>query len=101
MKTIDVTFVRIYLTEGKGQMENLVEHLHDREKVRGVTVFRGISGFGHSGKVHSSSLLDISLDLPLVIEFFDEPDRVAQILEHLSGEVAPGHTVSWPARLSV
>ncbi|HKJ08893.1 MAG TPA: DUF190 domain-containing protein [Gammaproteobacteria bacterium] len=101
MNTIDVTFVHIYLTEGKGQLESLLEHLHDREKVRGVTVFRGISGFGRSGRMHSSSLLDISLDLPLVIEFFDEPGRVDQILEHLSNEIEPGHTVCWPARLSV
>ncbi|MGA7801883.1 MAG: DUF190 domain-containing protein [Gammaproteobacteria bacterium] len=101
MNTIDVTFVHIYLTEGKGQLKSLMEHLHDREKVRGVTVFRGISGFGRSGRMHSSSLLDISLDLPLVIEFFDEPERVDQILDHLSGEVEPGHIVSWPARLSV
>jgi PII-like signaling protein len=101
MKQIDVSFVRIYLTEGKGRMEELLKHLHDVEKVHGVTVFRGISGFGKSGKMHASSLLDMSLDLPLVIEFFDEPDRVGVIIEHLSTVIEPGHIVSWPARLTV
>ena len=83
MNTLDITFVRIYLTEGEGRMESLLKRLHDEEKVQGVTVFRGISGFGSSGRLHSSSLLDMSLDLPLVIEFFDVPEKVGQILEHL------------------
>ena len=99
MKTLDVMFVRIYLTEGEGTMENLLMRLHDEEKVHGVTVFRGISGFGSSGKMHSSSLLDLSLDLPLVIEFFDVPQKVNAILEHLHKDIEPGHIVSWPATL--
>ena len=100
MSQLDVTFVRIYLTEGDGRMEELLARLHDEEKVQGVTVFRGISGFGKSGKMHSSSLLDMSLDLPLVIEFFDEPSKVKTILGHLEAIVEPGHVVSWPAKLT-
>ncbi len=57
MKHSDVAVVRIYLTEGEQLLKKLLAHLHDEEKVRGVTVFRGVSGFGRSGKVHSSSLL--------------------------------------------
>lgn len=101
MKTMDVTFVRVYLTEEKGKKTSLFERLHDEEKVRGVTVFRGISGFGKSGHVHSSSLLDMSLDLPVVIEFFDEPDKIARILEHLEPVIGPGHIVSWSAQVYV
>jgi hypothetical protein len=51
--------------------------------------------------MHSSSLLDLSLDLPLVIEFFDEPDKVERILEHICADVEPCHIVSWPATLLV
>ena len=101
MKTLDVMFVRIYLTEGEGTMESLLMRLHDEEKVHGVTVFRGISGFGKSGEMHSSSLLDLSLDLPLVIEFFDVPDKVEKILEHICTDVEPCHIVCWPATLLV
>jgi len=101
MKTLDVMFVRIYLTEGEGNMQDLLKCLHDEEKVQGVTVFRGISGFGKSGKMHSSSLLDISLDLPLVIEFFDVPQKVNDILEHIRKDIKPGHIVSWSATLVV
>jgi PII-like signaling protein len=101
MNTLDVTFVRIYLTEGEGRMEGLLKRLHDEEKVQGVTVFRGISGFGSSGRLHSSSLLDMSLDLPLVVEFFDVPQKVEQILEHIRRDIDPGHIVSWQGSLVV
>ncbi len=82
-------------------MQDLLKCLHDEEQVQGVTVFRGISGFGKSGKMHSSSLLDMSLDLPLVIEFFDVPQKVNDILEHIRKDIDPGHIVSWPATLVV
>jgi len=101
MNKLDVVFVRIYLTEGEGRMEDLLRRLHDEEQVQGVTVFRGICGFGQSGRLHSSSLLDMSLDLPLVIEFFDVPQKVANILEHIRDSIEPGHIVSWPGTLVV
>ena len=100
MKTLNVTMVRIYLTEGQHQMQNLLQILHDEEKVQGVTAMRGIAGFGQSGKMHSSTLLDMSLDLPLVMEFFDEPVKVDRVLEHLNKIVKPGHIVSWPATIN-
>lgn len=96
----EITMVRIYLTEEKAHLEKLMAILHDQEKVRGVTVFRGISGFGKSGDVHSSSLLDLSLNLPVVVEFFDTPDKTEQIIEHLDGFIEPGHIVSWSANVN-
>jgi len=100
VNTMNVTMVRIYLTEGQHQMQELMRILHDEEKVRGVTAMRGISGFGQSGEMHSSTLLDMSLDLPLVMEFFDESAKVERVLEHLNKIVKPGHMVSWPATIN-
>jgi len=100
MKFSEVTVVRVYLTETEKLLKKLLAKLHDEEKVSGVTVFRGISGFGRSGVVHSSTLLDLSLDLPLVIEFFDEPAKVTRILDHLKDILPPGHVISWPARVN-
>jgi uncharacterized protein len=100
MKHSDVTVVRVYLTESEKQLKVLLARLHDDERVRGVTVFRGISGFGRSGAVHSSTLLDLSLDLPVVIEFFDAPDKVRRILGHLKALLPPGHVVSWSAQVN-
>jgi len=101
MKELDVICVRVYLTEAEGKLEKLLECLHDDKKVMGVTVYRGISGFGKHGKMHSSSLLDISLNLPLVIEFFDTPEKTDSIIEFLYTKLDPGHIVSWPATLYV
>lgn len=94
-----VTFVRVYLTEGEHTKDKIFRRLHDEEKVRGVTVFRGISGFGRSGQVHSSSLLDVSLDLPLVIEFFDEPETVLAVIERLRDLVEPDHVLTYAAEI--
>lgn len=100
MSGTEVTVVRIYTSEGQGQADNLLKRLHDWEHVRGVTVYRGIAGFGASGKVHTAKLVDLSLDLPIIVEFFDTPDKVAAILEHLSADIKPGHMLSWTARVN-
>jgi PII-like signaling protein len=73
--------------------------LHDELKVRGLTVFRALTGYGNSGKWHTASLVDLSLDLPLVVEFFDEPPLARAALERLGTVCKPGHVVEWPARV--
>lgn len=100
MNTTKVTMVRIYLTEGEGQVNSLLKRLHDWEKIRGVTVFRGISGYGDSGIFHGNNVLDLSLNLPIVIEFFDDPHKVETILEHLNTFINPGHIVTWQAEVN-
>lgn len=92
-----ITMVRVYLTEGETQLKSLLKRLRDWEKLKGVTVFRGISGFGESGVIHSSDIIDLSLNLPIVVEFFDEPEKINDIIEHLSGTIKPGHIVKWTA----
>lgn len=97
MNRTEVTVVRIYLSEGHVQLESMMKRLHDWEKVKGVSVFRGIAGFGDSGQIHTGKLMDLSLDLPLIVEFFDEPDKIEAILEHLEPTVKAGHMLSWNA----
>lgn len=101
MKVIDVTMVRIYLTEGEGVMQSLLKRLHDWEKVKGVTVFRGISGFGGSGVTHTSVAVDLLMDLPVVVEFFDTPEKVQGILNHLESSIKPRHVISWDAKINI
>ena len=96
----EVTVVRIYWREGKGSLQAMLERLHEEERVRGVTVFRGVAGYGGSGKLHANTLVDLSLELPLVIEFFDTPQRAAKIIDDLRDTIGPGHIVSWPAQVN-
>lgn len=98
MDNSDIRMARIYLTEsGLGK---LLSRLHDEEKVQGVTAFRGIAGFGKSGKMHSSSLLDLSLDMPVIVEFFDTDERISKILSNLESDFEPGHIVTWQAKVN-
>ena len=101
MRDIDVTVVRIYCTEAEHKLEPLLKRLHDEEKVAGVTAFRGVAGFGRSGKLHTSTLLDVSLNLPVVIEFFDRPEKIASVLEHLAPQIEPGHMLTWSAKANL
>ncbi len=100
MKQTEVTVVRLYLNEGEAQLESLLKRLHDWEKLKGVSVFRGIAGFGDSGEIHTSKFIDLGMELPLVVEFFDRPEKVAAILEHISASVKPGHIISWNAQIN-
>ncbi len=100
MRQTEVTVVRLYLREGEAQLEKLLKHLHDQEKVKGVSVFRGIAGFGDSGKIHTSKLIDLGMELPLVVEFFDTPEKVRNIMDQLGTIMKPGHILSWPAMVN-
>lgn len=99
MATQSVTVVRIYLREGEHQLKKLLDFFHHQEKVAGVTVLRGIAGFGPDGRLHTASLMDLSLDLPLILEFYDSPERVTAVLERLEASLTLPHVVSWPAAL--
>ncbi|MDM8569781.1 DUF190 domain-containing protein [Thiotrichales bacterium HSG1] len=94
-----ITMVRVYLTESERCLKKLLKYLHDDSQVSGVTVLRGITGFGHSGKVHTTNLLDLSLDLPVIVEFFDNPEKITAILTHIQTIIEPNHIVFWPASI--
>jgi PII-like signaling protein len=101
----EVTVVRIYLKESdhgrrKALMEEVLNILHDQHQVHGVVVFRGIAGFGSKGAVHAADILRLMVDLPIVIEFYDEP-AVAKAAIALLNELVPaGHIVHWQASCS-
>jgi PII-like signaling protein len=95
-----ITVVRIYLTEGETQLKTLIKRLHDWEKLRGLTVFRGITGYGESGTIHGADIMDLSLHLPVVVEFFDDPEKVNEIWQHLQAIIKPGHMVRWDAEIN-
>lgn len=65
----------------------IVEMLR-REGCGGATVTRGIAGFGASSVIHTTAILRLSADLPLVITVIDRPARVERLLGRLR-EMAP------------
>ena len=92
---VPATMVRVYLSESDHGLKPLLKCLREELRVGGATVTRGVAGFGASGVVHSAGLVDLSTDLPLVLEFFDEPARARAAIERIKDFVEPGHVVSW------
>ena len=68
MKRIKVLVVRIYLTDSK-TARAVLDYLKKETEIRGITVLRGISGFGDMSG-HISFWVDWMFDLPITIEFF-------------------------------
>jgi len=97
MKTETVTMVRIYIREKENLLEKVFKFLHEDSKVAGVTVLRGVEGFSGAGETHTAFLLDLSLDLPLVIEFYDEPEKAEATIHSLLRRFPLQHIVSWTA----
>lgn len=96
MKTI--TVARIYALEGQQSLELAVDILRNEENISGVTVLRGIEGFGANRQLHTSSLLELSLELPLVLEFYDEADKVTKAIAKLQSRLGLKHIISWVAQ---
>ena len=99
MSSVEMIMVRVYLSEESAHLEQLMTLLHDVDKVKGVTVFRGIEGYGDSGHVHTSNIVGLSLNLPVVVEFFDESEKIMKIIKHLEVNIKPGHIVYWPVKV--
>jgi PII-like signaling protein len=56
----------------------------------GATVLRGSEGYGANSVVHRTSLLEMSTDLPIVIEIVDSEDNIQRLLPHLEEMVQEG-----------
>ncbi|MGH3094086.1 MAG: DUF190 domain-containing protein [Gaiellaceae bacterium] len=60
------------------------------EGLAGATVVRGIEGFGADSRLHTSRILRLSEDLPVVIEIVDTADRIERVLPMLDEMVGEG-----------
>ncbi len=56
----------------------------------GATVLRGPMGFGASSRLHTTKILRLSEDLPLVIEIVDSEDKINSFLPMLDGMMSSG-----------
>lgn len=58
--------------------------------VAGATVLRGPMGFGQSSRIHTTKILRLSEDLPLVIEIVDSEEKIMPFVEVLDGMMESG-----------
>ena len=90
----DAVLLRIYFGEDD-KFEHLPLHeaivLKAREMhLGGATVLRGQSGFGHSSRIHTTKLLRLSQELPVVVEIVDAKDKIDAFLPVLDGMMSSG-----------
>jgi PII-like signaling protein len=75
--------------EGKPLYEWLV--LRAKEQgLAGATVLRGLMGFGAHSRIHTSKILRLSLDLPIVVEIVDTPQKIKDFLSCVEPAVKEG-----------
>ena len=61
-----------------------------RMGLAGATVMRGFEGFGASSRIHTANLVDLSADLPIVIEIIDSEEYLRPFLAVLGNMVDSG-----------
>jgi hypothetical protein len=88
------TLMRIHIGEsdkwhGRPLYEAIVEMLR-KEKFSGVTVLRGVAGYGGSSVYHTDKILRLSQDLPIILEIVEATERIEQILPRLDAMVEGG-----------
>ena len=61
-----------------------------KEKFSGVTVLRGVAGYGGSSIYHTDKILRLSQDLPIILEVVESTERIEQMLPRLDEMVEGG-----------
>ena len=93
-KESEAVLLRIFIGEedryeGKPLYKYLVEWFR-KEGLAGATVLRGITGFGKSSHIHTTTILRLSTDLPIVIEVADKRENIERIKPKLEGIIKKG-----------
>ncbi|HEY9777570.1 MAG TPA: DUF190 domain-containing protein [Planktothrix sp.] len=75
--------------EGKPLYEWIVRKAKT-EGLAGATVIRAIEGFGAHSRIHTAKILDLSTDLPIIIEIVDELEKIETFLALLDSVIEEG-----------
>ncbi len=85
---------RIYIGEADrhdGQpLYHMIVALLREHGLAGATVLRGIEGYGANSHLHTTRILRLSEDLPIVIEVVDQEDRLRAVLPEVDALIGDG-----------
>ena len=86
--------MRIHIGErdkyhGKPLYQEIVELLR-RKQYAGATVLRAIMGFGASSRIHTDRFVELSLDLPIIVECVETEEKIDAILPELDQMIGGG-----------
>jgi CBS domain-containing protein len=86
--------VRIYVSEddrvGGRPLHLAIVELLRRENAQGATVIKGFEGFGATGRLHLTTLVDVPWQLPVVVEWVDTPEQVERLAPRIRELVRHG-----------
>jgi uncharacterized protein len=90
----DGKLLRVFIGEadkwnGKPLYEEIVL-LARKNGMAGATVIKGSMGFGCKSRMHTTKLLELSTDLPIIIEIVDSEEKINGFLPSLDGMVKEG-----------
>ena len=93
-ESIDGKLLRIFIGEsdkhgGMPLSEWIVREARKRG-LAGATVLRGLEGFGAHSRLHTSKILRLSTDLPVIIEIVDREEKIEAFLPHIDHAVSEG-----------
>lgn len=86
--------VRIFMSE-KEKYKNmpLYEYLMLKCKelnISGITILKGIAGYGADKHIHTTKLIDFNEDLPVIIEIIDREENIANLRPYLDEIISKG-----------
>jgi PII-like signaling protein len=92
------TLVRIFIGESDQWHHHalhraLLERLR-KEGFAGATVIHGVAGFGAASVIHTASIVDLSSDLPVLIEVVDDKEHIDKLLPILDEMLTNGALVT-------
>lgn len=86
--------VRVYIGErdhhGPQPLYTAIVEAARRAGLSGATVFKGIEGYGAHSVVHAAHIVDLSADLPILVELIDAAERLNAFLPALRAMVEDG-----------
>ena len=93
-ESIDGKLLRIFIGEsdkhdGMPLFEWIVREAR-KKGLAGATVLHGLQGFGARSRLHTSKILRLSTDLPVVIEIVDREEKIEAFLPHIDHAVSEG-----------
>ena len=68
---------------GRHSLATEIVHMAHAAGLAGATVVRGVEGYGKSNHIHTTRILSLSDDLPLIVTIVDTADAVERFLEQV------------------
>ena len=90
----EALLLRIFIGEsdksGSRPLYELIVEEARKSGMAGATVLRGCLGFGATSRIHTSKVLRLSEDLPMVVEIVDAKDKIEALLPKLDSMITEG-----------